>query len=91
MNYTMTKHNEFISVNSPKMLDMTSLNSILRQSEQKKHFVIEKASIDPIFLKDNENFRNLKFNVAIWFEEECSFKPMKEGGFILHKPRLYHI
>ena len=66
----------------------TNLADILRQSEQKKHFVIEKASIDPIFLKDNENFRNLKFNVAIsiWFEEECSFKPMKEGGFILHKP-----
>ena len=34
----------------------TNLADILRQSEQKKHFVIEKASIDPIFLKDNENF-----------------------------------
>ena len=65
-----------------------NLAEILRQSEQKKHFVIEKASIDPIFLKQNENFINLKFNVAIsiWFEEECSFKPMKAGGFLLHKP-----
>ena len=51
-----------------------NLAEILRQSEQKKHFVIEKASIDPIFLKQNENFINLKFNVAIsiWFEEEWS-------------------
>ena len=65
-----------------------NLAEILRQSEQKKHFVIKKASIDPIFLKDNENFRNLKFNVAIsiWFEEECSFQPLREGGFLLHKP-----
>lgn len=65
-----------------------NLAEILRQSEQKKHFVIKKASIDPIFLKDNENFRNLKFNVAIsiWFEEECYFQPLREGGFLLHKP-----
>ena len=35
-----------------------------------------------------QNFTNLKFSVAIsiWFEEECSFKPLKEGGFLLHKP-----
>lgn len=40
MNYTMTKHNEFISVNSPKMLDMTSLNSIgiLEYTNKEQYF-----------------------------------------------------
>ncbi|MBS1470863.1 MAG: hypothetical protein HP023_09835 [Lachnospiraceae bacterium] len=40
MNYTMTKHNEFISVNSPEMLDMTSLNSIgiLEYTNKEQYF-----------------------------------------------------
>ena len=65
-----------------------NLADALKQTEQTKHYIIENASIDPIFLKLNENFINLKFNVAIsiWFEEECSFKPLREGGFLLHKP-----
>ena len=70
-----------------KKMRKANLADALKKAEQKKHFVIENAYIDPIFLKQNENFINLKFNVAvsIWFEEECSFKPMKEGGFLLHK------
>lgn len=66
----------------------TNLADALKQSEQKKHYIIENASIDPLFLKQNGDFINLKFNIAIsiWFEEECSFKPMKEGGFLLQRP-----
>ena len=71
-----------------KMKEKKTLAELLKHSEERKHFVIKDAVIDPIFLKDNENFRNLKFNVAIsiWFEEECSFKPLEEGGFLLQKP-----
>ena len=40
MNYTMTNHNEIISVNSPKMIDMTSLNSIgiLEYTNKEQYF-----------------------------------------------------
>ena len=65
----------------------TLLNT-LKAAEEKQHYIIEKASIDKIFLKQSENFINLKQHVAIsiWFEEECTFSILKEGGFILHKP-----
>ena len=83
MKYSSIYYNrEFCTMRQANLADA------LKQAEQKRHYIIENASIDPIFLKLNENFINLKFNVAIsiWFEEECSFKPMKEGGFLLHKP-----
>lgn len=65
-----------------------NLLNTLKAAEEKQHYIIEKASIDKIFLKQSENFINLKQHVAIsiWFERAFFFKPMKEGGFILHKP-----
>lgn len=65
-----------------------NLLNTLKAAEEKQHYIIEKASIDKIFLKQSENFINLKQHVAIsiWFEEECTFSILKEGGFILHKP-----
>lgn len=65
-----------------------NLLNTLKAAEEKQHYIIEKASIDKIFLKQSENFINLKQQVAIsiWFEEECTFSVLKEGGFILHKP-----
>ena len=77
-----------MNISKRKPIKKNNLADALKQAEQKRHYIIENASIDPIFLKLNENFINLKFNVAIsiWFEEECSFKPLKEGGFLLHKP-----
>lgn len=83
MKYSSIYYNrEFYTMRKANLADA------LKQTEQTKHYIIENASIDPIFLKQNENFINLKFNVAIsiWFEEECSFKPLREGGFLLHKP-----
>lgn len=82
MKYSSIYYNrEFYTMRKANLADA------LKQTEQTKHYIIEKASIDPIFLKLNENFINLKFNVAIsiWFEEECSFQPLREGGFLLHK------
>ena len=73
-----------------------TLAEVLKESETKRiqtkkneeETVIVNATIDPLFIKDNGNFKNLKTNIAlsIWYGDECFFKPMKEGGFLVTTP-----
>ena len=54
-----------------------TLAELLKESEEKRiqtkrkeeETVIHNATIDPLFIKENGNFKNLKFNVAIsiWY------------------------
>ena len=73
-----------------------TLAEVLKESEAKRiqtkrkeeETVIHNATIDPLFIKDNGNFKNLKTNIAlsIWYGEECFFKPLMEGGFLVTTP-----